>query len=788
MNDKVSILIVDDRPEKVLALEAVLEDLQQEIVRAYSGREALRHVLNQEFAVILLDVNMPGMDGFETASLIRQRRSSADTPIIFITSFGDEMHAARGYSLGAVDYILAPVIPEVLRTKVAVFVDLFRKTQQLQRQTQWLRQRASQMQKLAAASVAINSALSMERMLQTITDAARDVIGSHQAITWFLPPAGAGTRPGQSVAVGSFSDRYADWIDRPLHLDALTGAIVARSRSATRLTEEELHEHPDWELVRTLDVPPIHGGMLAAPLVGRDGDHFGVIFLAERTVGQFTTDDEAILVQLAQMASIAIDNTLFSQEREANRAKDEFLATLSHELRTPLSAMLGWTQLLRSDDDLGEEVAHGLEVIERNVRAQAKLVEDLLDVSRITSGKLHLNLRPLSPVTVMEAAIDAIRPTAEAKQILIHATLSPTPMVMADADRLQQAVCNLLTNAVKFTDPGGRVQITLDVEADETASWPRDARIGADGRVDGSHGGGSADGSLTGQSCGQRVRIRISDNGHGIHPRFLPHVFDRFRQADSSSTRSHGGLGIGLTIVRHIIEALGGSVAAHSAGEGHGATFTIYLPAHNVPDGPGDGPGETADEREKLARSGDHKVPRAERRRGGRSRSTALASALPELPDPALADRPMEPAAVHEPTVQNRRLDGLQVLLVEDEPDTRNFLCRSLGRAGAHVHAAASVSAARDLLSRARPDIIVSDIAMPGADGYDLIRYVRSLTPEQGGLIPAIALTAYARAEDRTRALAAGFQEHLAKPVQPNVLNVLVSDLCQAPLPRAHTG
>src|SRR3954453_12392625 len=218
-DNKASILIVDDRPDKLLAIEAVLEDLGQNIVRAYSGREALRQVLAQEFAVILLDVNMPDMDGFETASLIRQRKNSEHTPIIFITAFGDEMHAARGYSLGAVDYILAPVIPEVLRTKVTVFVDLFAKTEQVKRQAESLRRRATQLQKLAAASVQINSALSTERMLQTVTDTARDIIGSHQAITLFLLRPGSAQRPAKTIAASSFSEKYHEWCGRELHLD-----------------------------------------------------------------------------------------------------------------------------------------------------------------------------------------------------------------------------------------------------------------------------------------------------------------------------------------------------------------------------------------------------------------------------------------------------------------------------------------------------------------------------------------------------------------------------------------
>src|SRR5215212_2279456 len=381
-NGKVNILIVDDKPDKVLALEAVLEDLGQEIVRAYSGRDALRCLLNDDFAVILLDVNMPGMDGFETASLIRERQSTRDVPIIFVTAYGDETHVARGYSLGAVDYIHAPVMPEVLRSKVGVFVELFKKSQQVKRQAETMRRRASQLQRLASASVMISSALSIEKMLQAVTDAARDVIGSHQAITLFSDP-----RPGphrlKLQPFASYSSKYEDWRSRPLRLDAIVQTIVFRSRAAIRLTESELLEHPDWEIVKQVRIPPIKGGMLAAPLMGRAGTHLGVIYLCDRGDGPFSADDEMMAVQLAQMASIAIENLLFGEEREANRIKDEFLSTLSHELRTPLNAILGWTQLLRVENPDGD-IAHGLEVIERNAKAQAKLVEDMLDVSRVT--------------------------------------------------------------------------------------------------------------------------------------------------------------------------------------------------------------------------------------------------------------------------------------------------------------------------------------------------------------------------------------------------------------------
>lgn len=706
--EKVSILVIDDRPDKVLALEAVLEDLGQNLVHAYSGREGLRYLLQQDFAVILLDVNMPGMDGFETASLIRQRPSTRDTPIIFITAYADEMQLARGYSLGAVDYILAPVMPEVLRSKVSVFVDLYRKSEQLRRQADLQQQRAAQLQKLAAASLAINACRSLHGLLQCAADSARDIVGCHQAITLYVPDPALPGGSRQTEAIGSFSDRYADWRGRRLRLDDCVQTQVVRSRRATRLTEQELHTHPDWQIVRGLEVPPIRG-MLAAPLSGSGERSLGVIYLADKMAGTFSEEDEAILTQLAQMASIAIENSLFAEEREANRIKDEFLATLSHELRTPLNAILGWTQLLATHS-LDEEVSHGLNVIERNARAQTKLIEDLLDVSRITTGKLRLAIKPISFIPVIEAAADAVRPAADAKAILLNLDLNDAgQLIPGDADRLQQVVWNLLSNAVKFTPKNGRVDVSLNLD-------------------------------------GAQIRLAVHDSGRGIAPEFLPYVFDRFRQADSTSTRAHGGLGIGLTIVRHIVELHGGSVTADSAGDGRGATFIVDLPtvASLAP-------------AEATSREPSHKpITRVE------TVESALSPVIARTDD----------------------LDGVHVLLVDDEPDAREVVSTMLRRAGANVTSAGSVREALDLFERTRPSVLLSDIAMPERDGYDLIRLVRELPASHGGQIPAIALTAYAREEDRFRALTAGFQAHLSKPVAPPDLVEAISRVATARPPR----
>jgi signal transduction histidine kinase len=679
---KVNILLVDDTPDKLLSLEAVLEDLGQNIVRAYSGREALREVLQHEFAVILLDVNMPGMDGFETAALIRQRKNSEHVPIIFITAFDDDMHVTRGYSLGAVDYITAPVVPDVLRTKVTVFVELFVKTEQVRRQADILRRRASQLQKLAAASIAIHSATSVESLLQIVTDTARDLIGSHQGISLLVLEAGDSQRLPKTVSVTSFSDRYAPWRARRLQLDRIATTIVAQSRAVVRMTTSELLEHPDWEIVRMSDIPPVAGGMLAAPLLRRlDGTSMGVIYVADRDGGDFTHDDEAIIIQLAQMASTAVENMLFAAERETNRIKDEFLATLSHELRTPLNAILGWTQLLRSEE-LNEDALHGVDVIERNAKAQTKLIEDLLDVSRITTGKMTIRVKPISLIAVIRTALEVVQPSAETKGITLESDLDAAlDSINGDGDRLQQVVWNLLSNAIKFTPKGGVVKVSLC--ADHSAGEPR-------------------------------AQIRVVDNGPGISAEFLPHVFDRFRQADSTSTRSHGGLGIGLTIVRYVVELHGGDVHAESEGEGKGSVFIVNLPRN----------------------------------------AAVTPSRVP------LRQKPL-------PKANELDLSGLRVLIIDDEPDAREMVSRVLTLAGAQVIQTESVVEALAAFAKHRPELIISDIAMPDQDGYDLIRQIRELSPAEGGHVPAIALTAYAREEDRARAMAAGFGMHVAKPIEP---------------------
>jgi len=669
MPDTVSVLIVDDSPEKLIALESVLLELPVKIVKVGSGREALRRLLAADFAVILLDVRMPDMDGFETAALIRRRPRSAQTPIIFITAFGDETHVARGYSLRAVDYITTPVVPEVLRTKVSVFVDLFRAAAQVRRQADRLREQATQLHRLTAASLEIHSAPTIDAILDAATRSAREMFRASGASTVVRLD---DRRVCRAVAGVPCTDPEAEAI----------GTLVARSNRAYRAPR------PPGDGTET----PATSDILAVPLATHDGRNMGVMQVARNMPNPFVDEDEDLLQQLARMASIAIENALFGEAREANRLKDEFIATVSHELRTPLNALRSWAWILRSGSLTDEKIGRAAEAIERNVIAQARIVDDLLDVSRIVTGKLRLSSRLLQLAPIIDTAIESIVAAAEAKGIEIRRHFAPeTGGVLGDAERLQQVVWNLLSNAVKFTPTGGRVEVHLE-------------RVGAD------------------------VRVRVTDNGQGIAPNFLPHVFERFRQADSSSTRSNGGLGLGLAIVRHLIELHGGVVGVASPGEGLGATFTFTLPG-------------AAGEREVAI-----------------AHSTAAGTAVSNGEDGGPRD-----------------LTGIRVLVVEDEVDTRDALTLMMSEAGASVTAVGTAGEALAMLVGAKPDVLVCDIGLPYEDGYSLIRNVRA--QENGGpSIPAVALTAYAQESDRQRALAAGYQFHMAKPVQPAKLLRLLAE------------
>lgn len=515
----------------------------------------------------------------------------------------------------------------------------------------------------------------------------------------------------------------------PLDLDAPIGVPnvlrTGRAEFYPQINQERLAlVARNEELAEVLRRQGLKACMIV-PLVARNRT-LGTITLVTAESGRhYDQTDLALAEDLAHRIALAVDNARLYREAQeavtaredalklrdellrrehlareeaetANRSKDEFLATVSHELRTPLNAILGWAHMLRASTLDQTTQRRALETIERNARSQAQLIEDILDVSRIVTGKLRLDVRPVELASVVESAIDAVRPAADAKDIRIHAVLDPRAgPVSGDPNRLQQVVWNLASNAVKFTDKGGRIQVRLE-------------------RVN-SH-----------------IEIAVSDTGQGISSEFLPYVFDRFRQADATSTRRHGGLGLGLAIVRHLVEMHGGTVRADSPGEGSGATFTVQLPLMIV---------------------------HGERRETDRVHPASGGS-----------------VPLYE---QNPPLAGLRVLVVDDEPDTLTMLRVMVEGLNAQVKCCASAAEALEALDEWKPDVLVSDIEMPDEDGYQLIRKVRERDKASGGQIPAVALTAYARTEDRVRALSAGYQMHLAKPFEPAELAAVIASLAE---------
>ncbi|MCW6051678.1 response regulator [Lyngbya sp. CCAP 1446/10] len=645
--NQVNVLLVDDRPENLVALEAILNSHSYNLVQANSGAEALRCLLNDDFAVILLDVQMPGMDGFETATLIRSRDRSRSTPIIFVTAFSsNDTHVFKGYSLGAVDYLFKPLEPEILTSKVQVFVELFQKTAEVKRQ--------------ATQLAAVNNELSKsEERFRTLC--ACSPLGIYLAdvegrCTYMNPRC-------QEISGLILDENLVSVWQRSVHPEN-RDRVVADWLGWIK----EGHEYSsEFRLVDNEDVRWIH--VQSSPMFSDLGKLIGHVGTVRDITDRKQAEEERGRLIREQVAR---------QEAErANQMKDEFLAILSHELRTPLNAILGWSRLLRAKKFDQETIDKALETIERNAKSQAQLVEDILDVSRILRGKLNFNLYPIQLKNVIEMAIDSLKPLAETKSIVIEfQSDSNVGKVIGDSDRLQQVIWNLLSNAIKFTPEEGKIEVRLKLVGDE-------------------------------------AQIQIIDSGIGIAPDFLPYVFDRFRQADSSTTRSYGGLGLGLAIVRHLVEQHGGKVGAQN-NTGEGAKFTVSLPVAED-----NGQGDLDD-------------------------CSELNDATEALPT----------------------LANLQLLVVDDDDDTREFLIAVLEDEGAVVRSAASVAGALAALESSWPDVLLSDIGMPGADGYELIARVREMEVLRDRKMPAIALTAYVRESDRRQALEAGFQMHLSKPVE----------------------
>ena len=636
---KASILLVDDRPANLLALEAILDSLDQHLVRATSGEEALEKLQEQEFAVILMDVRMPGMDGLRTAEVISQRESAARVPIIFLTAVPiANADVVSGYARGAVDFLLKPFDPEILRSKVSVFVDLYQKEQMIRRQAGLLRQRDREAFERRS-----------ELRFRSLMDALPQCVWvARSDLTFYYWNKRAVDYIGMPASVAVSADRLFEFV-HPDDLATIRSEWqLATNQQRSAEVKVRLRRHADgayrWFLMR------------GVPQQDEAGKITGWIVAA--------TD-------------IDTEHQALEDAEDASRMKEEFLATVSHELRNPLNAMVGWVHLLRSGNLDPARSAKALETIERNVHLQTALIDDILDVSRIIRGKINLTFSTVRMSAVVDAALAAMRPTADAKGVALeYETAAESDEVSGDADRLQQIVWNLLSNAIKFTPRDGRVVVRLEQH-------------------------------------GHELTLTVRDTGQGISPEFIPHVFERFSQAERGSTRTHGGLGLGLAIVRHLVELHAGTVEATSAGRGQGATFSVRLPLVVA----------------KTKTEDDH-------------RNQAAA-------------RPM-------------KLAGVSILVVDDEFDSREVLAEILRQYGAQTRTAGSASEALSEIDRATPQVLLSDIGMPMVDGYELLRDIRQRVGENEMI--AIALTGLGSGKDKERALAGGFQQCIVKPVVPDQL------------------
>ncbi|MBW4634215.1 MAG: response regulator [Iphinoe sp. HA4291-MV1] len=773
----VTILHIDDNETNRYVVARVLRNAGFAVVEASTGEEGLSAIAQTQPDLVILDVKLPDINGFEVCHQIKSNPATAHLPVLHLSAhFIKSQDKAQGLNGGADAFLAQPVesieliatVNALLRMRRAEESALARSREWqttfdsirdgvglLDREGRFLRCNKAMTELLSKPSCEIIGCLHQDLMPVSLSSSNvnpflriqetrhRESLVIHTGGRWFsvtVDPvldeyksfigavyilADMTARKQAEIALRASEERFRLLLENVkdyaiLFLDQ-QGRVTGWSLGAEYMlgyqeveilgqpgsiifTPEDLQQSSDklelkkavtegraenerWH--RRKDGSRFWGSGIVTPLRDETGQLRGFCKILRDFTERKRIEDERIqLLEREQQAR--------STAEAANRMKDEFLATLSHELRSPLNAMLGWIRLLNTRKFDAVTTARAMETIERSAKSQAQLVEDLLDVSRIIQGKLRLNIRPIELVPVIEAALETVRPAANAKEIQLQCVLDPTAgSVAGDSDRLQQVVWNLLTNAVKFTHSGGLVLVGLE-------------------RVN-SH-----------------IEITVTDTGKGISPEFVPYVFERFRQADSSTTRTYSGLGLGLAIVRHLVELHGGTVHAHSQGEGKGATFTVQLP---------------------LVK---------ESSRAGESRSRREKNSAPPV---LYSSKPLP------------ILDEMRILVVDDEADTRDFLVAAIEMCGAQVIAVSSVIEALQVISQQRLDALVSDISMPGEDGYSLIRRVRTLPKEQGGDIPAVALTAYARDEDMMRSLSQGFQMHLSKPVEPDELASVVASL-----------
>ncbi|HSV45543.1 MAG TPA: response regulator [Ramlibacter sp.] len=667
--EKVNILVVDDLQEKHVVFRTSLDGLGQNVVSARSGKEALRYILEMEFAVILLDVNMPDIDGLETASLIRQYKKSAQTPIVFITAYVDELQAKRGYALGAVDYIPSPVVPDVLRSKVKVFVELFRMNRQLQlraaerealARSEAAREAAEEAihraDYLSEASQLLSRSLDMEHTVHALLDVAVPMLGERASLAVAGPdgtPAVTHTWPA------------VEGQPPPLP-DALQEALVLALK---KMQVRQWHGDD--------------GSVAICPML--PGERSRGALMLWGPAGHFDSARIALAREIVSRASIAMENArLYQAVQEADRRKNEFLAMLAHELRNPLAPIRNAVHIMQGPSVPAPTMNWARDVISRQADHMARLIDDLLDVSRIVQGKVVVKPEKLNLRTLVERSVESSAPRIAARGQQLKLDL-PEDAITLDGDsvRLAQVLSNLINNAVKFSPTDGEIRLA--------------ARY--------------ADGAVT---------ITVTDFGAGIDPGFLPHIFDLFAQADQSLDRSQGGLGIGLTLVKHLVELHGGRVEARSEGVGRGTQVSVTLPAQKAPAEALPTPSPTA-------------------RNGGTAGRTAS-----------------------------------RILVVDDLAASAETLMTLLEMEGFEVKVAHEGQSALRIAEDFHPDVVLLDIGLPGMNGFEVAHRLRNQPGSRDALL--IALTGYGEAESRSRSAQAGFDFHMVKPADVNLLLSMIAN------------
>jgi signal transduction histidine kinase len=663
--DRASILVVDDRKSKLIAMEALFSDFGENVVCVSSGKDALRQLLDREFAVILLDVNMPDMDGFETAGLIRQSPRLQHIPIIFMTAGSDDTHALQGYSLGAVDYILTPVVPEVLRTKVKVFVELYKMTAQLKRQAEERVALAEERARRAAAEDAGRRAAFLAEAGKRLVRSLDLDTTANTILDLVVPDLAAFAVLRLSVNGGEIvKTRHREIQSDPAELHArLADSMDSAVRSLGTLVLEE--------------IPGVAGARgLACPLLAR-GTTLGVLAVAVEESNGVPDRAKAMVVEdLCGRAAIAIDNCLlYGEIQQRDLRREQFVAMLAHELRNPLGAITSAIGVLERVG--GDPADRARSVIRRQAGNLTHLVDDLLDVARITTGKISLTRSHVDLAESVERCVKTLEGTDRTTQ---HAITMETEETWIEADpvRIDQILVNLVGNALKYTPPGGKISIRVQPASDECV-------------------------------------FEIADTGVGMSKEALAHAFDLFFQGERTADGGQGGLGIGLSLARHLVELHGGSVEAASDGEGRGSRFTVRLPRSAAP-------------------------------AAGEVRIT---SGLSES-------------------------GRCRILLIEDNEDAREMLHMLLTLAGHDVHGAVDGPSGIEMARATDPDMVVIDLGLPGMDGYEVARQLRGCLRAGVGLI---ALSGYGQASDRRKSVEAGFDTHLVKPVDPSHLSDVIASI-----------